>query len=29
MKKSAFINLIVGTIGGLLFALGIPYSRSH
>ena len=23
MKKSAFINLIIGTIGGLLFALGM------
>lgn len=23
MKKSAFINLIVGTVGGLLFALGM------
>jgi len=23
MKKSAFVNLIVGTIGGLLFALGL------
>ena len=23
MKKSAFVNLIVGTIGGLLFALGM------
>jgi hypothetical protein len=23
MKKSAFVNLIIGTIGGLLFALGM------
>jgi len=23
MKKSAFVNLIVGTVGGLLFALGM------
>ena len=23
MKKSAFVNLILGTIGGLLFALGM------
>ena len=23
MKKSAFINLIIGTVGGLLFALGM------
>ena len=23
MKKSAFVNLIIGTVGGLLFALGM------
>lgn len=23
MKKSAFVNLIMGTVGGLLFALGM------
>ena len=23
MKKSTFVNLIIGTIGGLLFALGM------
>ena len=23
MKKSAFVNLMIGTVGGLLFALGM------